>query len=56
MDFNTVYNLTWISGVFLYTHDYLMLKTFFVVISNPLILFGGIWNSLVLNPVDTGPF
>lgn len=42
-------------NIFMETHDYLSLKTLFVVISNPFILFDGIWNLLILDQVDTGP-
>ena len=32
------------------------METFFVVIANPLILFESIWNFLILNQLNTGPF
>ena len=43
-----------LSTIFVETGDYLGPKTVFVVISNPLVLFDGVWNFLVLNQVDTG--
>lgn len=40
---------------FVEARGYLSLKTLFIVIANPLILFKCIRNFLILNQLDTGP-
>ena len=59
MHFDFVFNVWYNEGNqqrFVETQDYLSLNTVFVVIANPLILFARIWNFLILNQLDAGPW